>query len=48
MVKPGQTAAALVVYAKPDLPMGGYTATVLGKAAIDGKAVIVPASAAPS
>jgi hypothetical protein len=45
MVKPGQTAAALVVHAKPDQPMGAFAVTVVGKATIDGKPVVQPASA---
>jgi hypothetical protein len=38
-VKAGQTAAAVVVQAKDDQPMGVWNATVLGKAVIDGKPV---------
>lgn len=44
-VKPGQTAAALVVHAKPHQPMGAFTAMVLGKATIGGQPVVEPASA---
>jgi hypothetical protein len=43
-VRPGQNAAALVVHARGDAPPAAHTATVLGKATIDGKPVIVPAS----
>ena len=43
-VKPGQNAAALVVHARGDSPSGPHTATVLGKATLDGKPVVVPAS----
>lgn len=44
-VKPGQTAAALVVNAKADQPMGPSFATVVGKATIDGQPVTQVASA---
>jgi hypothetical protein len=45
MVKPGQTAAAVVVQAKGDQPMGPSVVTVLGKATVDGKPVVQAASA---
>ncbi len=48
MVKPGQTAAAVVVHATGDQPLGPSVVTVLGKAMIDGKAVTQPASTAAS
>jgi hypothetical protein len=44
-VKAGQSAAAVVVQAKGDQPMGAFNAMVLGKVTIDGKVVTQPASA---
>src|SRR5207302_403905 len=45
MIKPGQTASALVVNAKPDMPKGPYLTTIVGKAKVDGKEMTQVASA---
>jgi hypothetical protein len=44
-LKPGQVNGTVVVQANGDVPMGPYLVTVLGKAMIDGRTVVQPASA---
>jgi hypothetical protein len=45
VVKPGQSAAAVVLQAKADQPMGPFVLSVLGKATIDGRLVVQAGSA---